>query len=139
MNWPAISTAIVGFGFWGLFLSLAVRHLNPVSTQLAYSSSNLVFTLLLTLAMVNRFGKTVAFTTQGVAWTAAASLMGVVAGLSTLAALDNSKSPGVVNAIIHTCPVVTLLLTVLFLGETVSLQTGVGLILVTLGLILVSL
>lgn len=138
MNWTAITIAITFFGFWGLFLSLAVKHLNPVSTQLAYSSSNLVFTLLITFVMTSRFGKTLTFNAQGFAWTLAASLMGVIAGLATLAALENSKAPGVVNAIIHTCPVVTLLLTMLFLGETISLQTGVGLALVTAGLILVS-
>lgn len=137
MNWTAISIAITFFGFWGLFLSLAVKHLNPVSTQLAYSSTNLVFTLLVSLVFT-RFGK-ISFNAQGFGWTAAASLVGVIAGLATLAALDNSRSPGVVNAIIHTCPVVTLFLTMLFLGETITLQTGAGLALVTVGLILVSL
>lgn len=138
MNWTAISVAITFFGFWGLFLDLAVKKLNPISTQLAYSASNLVFTLILTGALAI-MGKTVNFTAPGFAWAAAASFAGVVAGYSTVVAFETTASPGVVNAVIHTCPLITLLLTMLFLGETLTLQAGVGLAFVTVGLALIAL
>ena len=139
MNWTAITIAITCFGFWGLFLSLATKHLNALTTQLVYSSTNLVFTLLLVGVLTSLGGKTLSVTWNGFMWATAASLMGVIAGYSTVAALENAPSPGMVNAIIHTCPIITLLLTVLFLGETVSLQAGVGLALVTVGLVMIAL
>jgi drug/metabolite transporter (DMT)-like permease len=127
MNWTAISVAITFFGFWGLFLDLAVKRLNPISTQLAYSSTNLVFTLILTWVLTS-MGKTVNFTVPGFAWAAAASFTGVIAGYSTVVAFENSASPGLVNAVIHTCPLVTLLLTMLFLGETLTLHADLPLV-----------
>lgn len=138
MNWAAITVAVTFFGFWGLFLSLAIRHLNPLTTQLVYSATNLVFTLVLTWVLTVT-GKTLSLTSQGFAWGAAASVTGVIAGYSTMVALENSASPGMVNAVIHLCPVVTLLLTMLFLGESLTLQAGMGLVMVTAGLVLIAL
>jgi drug/metabolite transporter (DMT)-like permease len=137
MNWTAITTAIIGFGFWGLFLDLAAKRLNPGSTQLAYSSTNVIFTLMLTWVL-SKMGRPITLNAPGVGWAAAASMMGVLGGYSTVVALEKTRSPGVVNAVIHAAPVVTLLLTVLFVGETISLKAGCGLAMIMAGLALIS-
>lgn len=92
-----------------------------------------------TVAILHRVGKPIAWNSTGVAWAAAAAVIGVGCGFSASVAFEKTSQPGLVNALIHTCPVVTLLLTTLFLGETITLQTGLGVALVVVGLAMIAL
>lgn len=133
-----ILISIVAFGFWGLFVVLATKQMSAGSVQLAYSSSNLVYTLALT-AVLAWIGQPVAINRVGFGWAAIAAFTGVLGGYSMSLALQRSDSPGIVNAVIHASPILTLLLTVLFVGETVTIKSLIGSALVIAGLVIVAL
>jgi drug/metabolite transporter (DMT)-like permease len=135
MQWDKLLGAIGAFGFWGLFLTLASRSLTPMATQFAYSASNLVMTSIAALTL----GMPFAATKVGVGWAVLASFCGIVGGMCTLFALQSSPNPGLVNVVVHACPIVTLALTMLFLQERVTLASGAGVLLVISGLVLIAL
>lgn len=135
---PQILVSIVAFGFWGLFVSMASKHMNAGSVQLAYSCTNVVYTLVLSLFLTWN-GPAIAITRTGFGWSAIASLTGVLGGYSMALALQRTSSPGLVNVMTHASPIITLLLTVLFMGEVVTLKGLAGIALVLSGLVILSL
>lgn len=134
MNWMALFLAVTGFGFWGFFLALATKHMTPMAIQLSYSLINLVFT---TLASVT-LGLPIKGNLPGLGWITLTAFVGVIGGMFNVMAIQGSSNPGLVNVMVHACPLITLMLMIIFLHERVTFQAGLGVFFVIMGLVLIS-
>jgi uncharacterized membrane protein len=75
---------------------------------------------------------------SGLFWIVIATVAGMIGNVLFCYALRSSSEPGVATVLASASPIVTLMLTFVFMGERPSLQTAMGCALVLLGIILVS-
>jgi drug/metabolite transporter (DMT)-like permease len=136
MEWLAIIVAVCMYGVWGYAMKMAVNSMSPGSAQLSMTIVNALVAPVLFL-LLKTFGKKypIVFNLKGISWAAITVVCAVIASFMTLLALEKTSKPGVVNAIIHSCPIVTYVLTVLFLGEALTLQSLAGIVIIVLGIL----
>lgn len=134
MLWLVYAVASVAFwGVWGFMGKLALRHLNWIQVSLFYGFSIVIVFSALLLASRHR--------DDGWAWSgiwvgALTGVLGTAGLIAFYLALDRGKA-SVVVPLIGVYPIVTALLSVVFLGERLSpVQiAGVGLAIVAVVLI----
>jgi transporter family protein len=112
---------IVMWGIWGVFSKFASAHSKPRQVLIFQSVGVLAFALVV-LAIENfKFEWSV----PGFSWSFAAGFFTFIGFLTFFAALEDGKASTVVT-LSALYPVVTILLSVIFLREKISLKETVG-------------
>jgi bacterial/archaeal transporter family protein len=112
---------VVMWGIWGVFSKFASAHSKPRQVLIFQSVGVLAFALLV-LAIENfKFEWSV----PGFTWSFAAGFFTFIGFLTFFAALESGKASTVVT-LSALYPVVTILLSVIFLHEKISLKETVG-------------
>ena len=114
--------AMITFGAWGFFPKLAVSYINPQSA-LVYQVIGGVFVGIISLAMVNFRPET---HPMGILYAALTGITGVLGTLFYYAAADRGQI-SVVVSLTALYPLITILLAVIFLHETLILKQYIGL------------
>lgn len=115
------------WGLWGFFPKLAASHLSPKSAMVYQA----VGSLLVSLYALWSIGFRPDTHPQGIAYSLIAGAAASVGGLILLNLL-RTETATIAIGVTALYPVVTIVLAMLFLGETVTLRQGIG-ILMSLG------
>ncbi len=123
--------ATVCWGVWGFALKRAVLHIPPLAAYIAFASANLAM-IPVYAAIAHNQGLPLRFTGSGVSWAVTASVCVGTGTVATLFALQGNEGSRVI-ALTSTYPAVTLLLSVLLMGESVTPTKLVGVGAIALG------
>ena len=127
--------AILLWGVWGILLKQASVHLNPLN--------NLVFSGMGSLAVVGLSiillgGKLEFSSSRGIIFSVLAGFIGTLAVLFFIYAVSKGRV-SVVVPLTSLYPIITLVLAVLVLGESISIRQGFGIGFALIALLLLSL
>jgi transporter family protein len=125
-----ILVPIVFYGFWSFFLKLASSKLHPFQISMVSSCVAIAIMPLYIWVLSTRVHQP--FSPIGVLWTIAASVSSLTAALVYMYIMQTGEI-GILSALISTSPAITLLLATIFLGEQITWQKIVGILLVVLG------
>ena len=112
---------LLAWGVWGFFSKLASGYTRPRQTLIFQAAGVMAFGLVV-LAM-ERFHIT--WSPPGFGWSAAAGFVNFAGFLAFFAAIDKGKVSTVI-AMSSLYPVITIVLSVLFLQEKISTREGLG-------------
>jgi len=112
---------VLAWGVWGFFSKLASTYARPRQTLL-FQVVGVMAVGMVVLSM-ERFH--IEWTPQGFGWSAAAGFINFVGFLSFFAAVEKGKVSTVI-AMSSLYPVITIVLSVLFLHEKISSREGLG-------------
>jgi transporter family protein len=115
------SMTVVAWGVWGVFSKLAANYSRPRQTLLFQVVGVMAFGLV--VLSMERFQ--IAWTPQGFAWSVAAGFVNFIGFLAFFAAVEKGKVSTVI-AMSSLYPVITIVLSMLFLHEKVSSREGLG-------------
>lgn len=114
---------ILTWGVWGVFSKFASAHSKPRQILIFQSVGVLAFALV--VLCVERFR--IEWSVPGFSWSVAAGFFTFIGFLTFFAALEQGKASTVVT-LSALYPVVTILLSVIFLRERISLKEGAGIV-----------
>lgn len=114
---------LLAWGVWGFFSKLASTHTRPRQTLL-FQVTGVMAVGLVVLAM-ERFH--VDWSPQGFGWSFAAGFVNFIGFLFFFAAVEKGKVSTVI-AMSSLYPVVTIVLSILFLQEKISPREGLGIV-----------
>jgi transporter family protein len=112
---------ILTWGVWGVFSKLASTYARPRQTLLFQVVGVVAFGLV--VLSMERFH--IEWSPQGFGWSAAAGFVNFVGFLAFFAAVEKGKVSTVI-AMSSLYPVITIVLSVLFLHEKISSREGLG-------------
>jgi transporter family protein len=112
---------VLAWGVWGFFSKLASTYARPRQTLLFQVAGVMAFGLV--VLSMERFH--IDWSPQGFGWSAAAGFVNFVGFLSFFAAVEKGKVSTVI-AMSSLYPVITIVLSVLFLQEKISSREGLG-------------
>ena len=112
---------VVAWGVWGVFSKLASNYGRPRQTLLFQVAGVMAFGMI--VLSMERFH--IAWSARGFAWSAAAGFVNFVGFLTFFAAVEKGKVSTVI-AMSSLYPVVTIVLSLLFLHEKISSREGLG-------------
>ena len=112
---------ILTWGVWGVFSKLASTYVRPRQTLLFQVVGVVAFGLV--VLSMERFH--IEWSPQGFGWSAAAGFVNFVGFLAFFAAVEKGKVSTVI-AMSSLYPVITIVLSVLFLHEKISSREGLG-------------
>jgi len=112
---------VVMWGIWGVFSKFASAHSKPRQVLLFQSAGVLAFALVVLLIENFKFE----WSAPGFSWSFAAGFFTFIGFLTFFAALEDGKASTVVT-LSALYPVVTILLSVIFLREKISLKETIG-------------
>ncbi|MBW2465831.1 MAG: EamA family transporter [Deltaproteobacteria bacterium] len=118
--WTILS--LVTFGFWGFFPKLAVQYINPQSA-LIYQVLGGMFVGAMALALIGFRPQT---QPMGILFALLTGITGVLGTLFYYAAASRGQI-SIVVSLTALYPLITILLAILFLHETLNLRQMVGL------------
>jgi len=133
-----IGFATVAFGVVTLMRKVALGRINPIQFEIV---SGIVHVMLIpvylrilseNLVQQNNWDRV------GIAWTTAAILLNVLGGLAFMYALQLKNDVGVVASLSSASPIITLMLSALFLGEQPTMKSVIGIGFVLFGVLLAS-
>ena len=114
---------VVAWGVWGVFSKLASTYARPRQTLLFQVLGAMALGLV--VLTMERFH--IEWTPQGFGWSVAAGFVNFVGFLFFFAAVEKGKVSTVI-AMSSLYPVVTIVLSVLFLQEKISAREGLGIV-----------
>lgn len=136
-----IGLSTVAWGMTTLFRKLALEKLHPFQYEMTATIVHVamipVYVLLLMRVAVPVTGQ-MQWATSGILWVVAATLINVVGTLAFLFALRQGNDAGFISSLAGASPIITVMLSALFLGETPGAKQAVGIALVLLGVIVAS-
>ena len=124
----------VAWAFWGVFSKLSTNHHVPPGF-LAFLSACASFTVITSYFVWQRLP--VAKTSLGLVFALASGLCGAVGVLLFTEAIKLGNA-AIIITLTATYPAITVLLSFVLLQETISVVNAVGLLLVTVGVVLVA-
>lgn len=134
MNW-FVAIAIVGWTVWSFAAKIAASHIHPMWVQVInYGIGVLCIPIFLSIIRKDTLSS---FDSVGVWWAIVASVFGLVAYASFTFAL-RSGNAGTTTILCSTYPILTLVLSALFLGEAITLPKMAGMFMVLAGMVLVA-
>jgi len=131
---PFALAALVLWGLWGFFPKIAVNHIDPKSVLVF----EVVGTAIVGFIVLFMMGFTPQFNVNGFTFALLTGLAGALGALFFLFAVSKGKL-SVVAATTAMYPLVTIMLASLFLGETLTLKQGIGVILALSAIVMFSL
>jgi transporter family protein len=129
-----IIIAILGWGVGSLFYKLAGNYMHPMMVTTTVTALYVILTPLAFLFL--KFPKDI--NVAGVAYAAAAGLCMAIGSMGYLFALKKGDA-GEITTITALYPALTLLLSVIFLSEGMTIKKGIGIALALLSCIILSL
>ena len=114
---------LMAWGVWGFCSKLASNYGRPRQTLLFQVAGVMAFGFI--VLSMERFQ--VAWSPQGFAWSAAAGFVNFIGFLTFFAAVEKGKVSTVI-AMSSLYPVVTIVLSILFLHEKISGREGLGIV-----------
>lgn len=136
MLWLVYSlTTIALWGTWGVLVKLAFRHVDWVQASLVYGAMTVIGALIL-LATLNRKG---GWTGTGLQIAAVTGIVGAGGLIAFYLAIERGKVSVVVPLVGGLYPVLTVVLSVLFLGERLSALQVAGIVCAVAAVTLISL
>lgn len=134
-NWLLLSIPIlVAWGIFGLFSKLALQHLDPRSVLIFQELGALI----VVLAVAASVGFRPELHPMGVTFAMLSAGIGALGGILFLFVLKSTKA-SVAVPVTSLYPVVTVLLSVLVLHESISFKQGLGIVFAVIALVLFSL
>jgi transporter family protein len=124
----------VAWAFWGIFSKLSTNHHVPPGL-LAFLSACASFTVITLYFVWQRLP--LVKTATGLAFALASGICGAI-GMLLFAEAIKLGNAAIIVTLTATYPALTVLLSLLLLRETVSVVNAVGVLLVTLGVVLVA-
>jgi len=121
------------WGIWGVFSKLASAHSKPRQVLLFQSVGVLAFALVVLL--VENFK--IEWSLPGFGWSFAAGFFTFIGFLTFFAALEQGKASTVVT-LSALYPVVTILLSIVFLHEKISLKESAGIVFALMACVLLT-
>jgi bacterial/archaeal transporter family protein len=121
---PYAVMTLLAWGLWGFFSKLASNHTRPRQTLLFQAVGVVAFALV--VLCFERFH--VDWSPAGFGWSAVAGLINFVGFLTFFAAVEKGKVSTVIT-LSSLYPVITILLSVVFLHERISRREGIGIVL----------
>jgi transporter family protein len=115
---------VLTWGLWGVFSKLASNYLKPRQALLFQTVGVLIFAGLVLILENFR----IEWSTAGFTWAALGGFFAFVGFLTFFAALEHGKTSTVVT-LSALYPLVTILLSIVFLHEKLSPRQGVGIVL----------
>jgi bacterial/archaeal transporter family protein len=112
---------LLAWGVWGFFSKLASSHARPRQTLLFQAAGVMAFGFLVLL--LERFR--IEWSPQGFGWSAAAGFVNFMGFLAFFAAVEKGKVSTVI-AMSSLYPVITIVLSMVFLHERISSREGLG-------------
>ena len=136
MSWMLILICIVCWSVWSITLKVATKSISPLMVQVvvAYVQSAMAPAIFLYMKARNIPTE---WTPKGVTYATVACILSSIAGLSFLTALQKAPAHLVVG-LVSIYPALTLVLSVIFLGELVTVTKIAGIILIVCGTIFLS-
>lgn len=135
-NWILIATCIVCWGSWSLTQKVATRHMSPMMLQIVaayvYSAVAPIFFL-----YIKATGARSDWNVSGVLWTVLACVLITIGGLSFSTVVQRAPVHTVVG-FTSVYPVLTFVLSAIFLGESVTLMKLLGVAVIVAGVVLLS-
>ncbi len=133
--YPTLATFFF-WGLWGFTSKLVTNHINPLSAILFEALGGLAVGIVVLLVFDIRLGANINAPGIGLAvLTGAFVFLGSVFFLFAL----KSGKVSIVIALTALYPLLTIALAMIFLGETLTLRQGVGVLLAAVAVILISL
>jgi bacterial/archaeal transporter family protein len=114
---------VVTWGLWGLFSKLASNYSKPKQALLFQTAGVLAFAIVVLFMEKFRFEWSV----PGFSWAALGGFFAFIGFLTFFAALDQGKASSVVT-LSALYPLVTILLSILFLHERLTPRQGIGIV-----------
>jgi transporter family protein len=114
---------VLMWGVWGVFSKFASANSKPRQVLIFQSVGVLAFALV--VLMIERFK--IEWSPPGFSWSFAAGFFTFIGFLTFFAALEKGKASTVVT-LSALYPVVTILLSITFLHERISLREGLGIV-----------
>lgn len=124
---------VLMWGVWGVFSKFASANSKPRQILIFQSVGVLAFALV--VLMIERFR--IEWSVPGFSWSVAAGFFTFIGFLTFFAALEQGKASTVVT-LSALYPVVTILLSVIFLREKISLREGAGIVLALIASVLLA-
>jgi bacterial/archaeal transporter family protein len=115
------SLTLLAWGVWGFFSKLASSHARPRQTLLFQAVGVMAFGFV--VLTMERFH--IQWSPQGFGWSAAAGFVNFIGFLAFFAAIEKGKVSTII-AMSSLYPVITIVLSVLFLQEKISSREGLG-------------
>lgn len=132
-NYSLILLAILGWGLWGFFNRCAAAHLAPPQISLMVASTSLI--------TIPIYWRLLQVSTAGFQWNWIGILFAVLSGLVAAGAslsytfALNGKNIASVVGLTSAYPVITLMMSMFFLNEKITLLQGFGFILILIGVV----
>jgi bacterial/archaeal transporter family protein len=120
-----IITAVLGWGLGSFFYKIANSQVHPVLVSTI--AMGLYIVLLPVMWLVIKFDHTI--TTSGIIYALIGSLCMCVATLSFSYALRSGGEVGRVTILCALYPTLTLILSIIFLNESMTIKKGIGIVL----------
>jgi drug/metabolite transporter (DMT)-like permease len=132
---PYIVVAIVGWTIWSFGAKMASNHIHPMWLQVInYAIGFMCIPIFLSTIKKDI---SVGFDMTGIIWAVVASIFGLIAYASFTLALRNGNA-GTTTILCTTYPFLTLILSMVFLGEPITAPKVVGVVAVLLGMGLIA-
>lgn len=134
-NWLVL-LATVSWGVWAFALRMAMNTMGPLSVQIVYAVAGVALVPGY-WALARAWKEPLAYSLPGSAWTVTAAVL-VGIGIVAMMYVMRSEPASSAVALTATYPVFTLVLAVLFLGESVTMSRVAGVAAIAVGAYLVS-
>ncbi|HSI03042.1 MAG: EamA family transporter [Myxococcota bacterium] len=134
-NWLVL-LATVSWGIWAFALRMAMNTMGPLSVQIVYAIAGVALVPAY-WALARYWKEPLTYPLAGSAWATAAAVLVGIGIVALLYAMRSGPSSSAV-ALTATYPAVTLVLAVLFLGESITLTRVAGVAAIAVGAYLVS-
>lgn len=133
---PSLIIMIVGWGVWGFACKVALQKLHPAQLQITAYIVGVLCIPILYFIMKSSPTNTPTNSGGGYGWAILASVCSIAAYLAYLYNLKSGQA-GTVSVLASINPLLTFILSVIFLGEAITFIKVIGIISILLGVILV--
>lgn len=129
-----IGLATVGFGISTIFRKISVTHVAPLQYQtisgIIYAIT--IFPFWIASSQMTNWSNV---TQKGIMWVIFSTVMHISSAVIFMTALRGGNDVGIVSSLSSASPVITIMLSLLFLGEQPSFKQAVGVALILFGVI----
>jgi len=128
--------AFLMWGFWGFFPKLTTSYIKPPSALIYETVGVLIVSATVLLFLLKGRPE---FHSKGTTFAILTGMAGITGAFFFLSSLSSGGKTSVVVTLTALYPLITILLSVLFLHETVTITQGIGILMALIAILLISL
>ncbi|MBI4148727.1 EamA family transporter [Candidatus Woesearchaeota archaeon] len=128
--------AFLLWGFWGFFPKLTTAYIKPPSAMVYETAGALIVAVVVLLFLIKGRPE---LHSKGILFAVVTGMAGITGAFFFLSSLSVGGKTSVVVTLTALYPLITILLSVLFLHETVTITQGMGILLALIAILLISL